>query len=79
MESNIYSRFIHPSSLNAAGLMPLSREERKRYFATVRLENTNHATLRVAKHWNRSPRGAADALSLEMFKVRLDSALGNLI
>jgi len=36
-------------------------------------------TVRVLRHWNRLPREAADALSPDMFKVRLDGALGNLI
>ena len=29
--------------------------------------------------WNRLPREVVDALSLEVFKARLDSAMGNLI
>ncbi|KFV19218.1 hypothetical protein N340_00882, partial [Tauraco erythrolophus] len=36
-------------------------------------------TVRVVKHWNRLPREAAAAPSLEMFKARLDKALGNLV
>ncbi|KFV90168.1 hypothetical protein N327_06918, partial [Fulmarus glacialis] len=36
-------------------------------------------TMRVVKHWNRLPREAVDAPSLETFKVRLDWALSNLI
>ncbi|KFW70008.1 hypothetical protein AS28_10958, partial [Pygoscelis adeliae] len=36
-------------------------------------------TLRVVKHWDRLPREAVDAPSLETFKVRLDGALSNLI
>ncbi|KFQ87821.1 hypothetical protein N337_01400, partial [Phoenicopterus ruber ruber] len=36
-------------------------------------------TMRVVKHWNRLPREAVEAPSLEAFKVRLDGALGNLI
>ncbi|KFW10127.1 hypothetical protein N326_03708, partial [Eurypyga helias] len=34
---------------------------------------------RVVKHWNRLPREAVDAPSLEVFKARLDEALSNLI
>lgn len=33
----------------------------------------------VLKHWNRLLREEAEALSLEIFKVKLDGALGNLI
>ncbi|KFP54122.1 hypothetical protein N323_03092, partial [Cathartes aura] len=36
-------------------------------------------TMRVVGHWNRLPREAVDAPSLETFKVRLDGALSNLI
>jgi len=35
--------------------------------------------VRVMRHWNRLPRGVADAPSLETLKVRLDQTLGNLI
>ena len=35
--------------------------------------------LRVVKHWHRLPREVVDAPSLEVFKVRLDGALGNLV
>ncbi|KFP10359.1 hypothetical protein Z169_12155, partial [Egretta garzetta] len=36
-------------------------------------------TMRVVKHWNRLPREAVEATSLETFKARLDVALSNLI
>jgi len=36
-------------------------------------------TVRVVRHWNRFPREVVDALSLEVFKARLDGALGSLI
>ena len=35
--------------------------------------------VRVLRHWHRLPREAVDAPSLEVFKARLDGALGNLI
>jgi len=35
--------------------------------------------LKVVKHWNRLPKEAVDAPSLEEFEARLDGALGNLI
>ena len=34
---------------------------------------------RVVRQWNRLPREAVDAPSLEVFKARLDGALGNLV
>ncbi|KFQ96781.1 hypothetical protein Y956_02298, partial [Nipponia nippon] len=36
-------------------------------------------TMRVVRHWNRLPREAVDAPSLELFKARLDGALSNLV
>ncbi|GAB0183365.1 hypothetical protein GRJ2_000801800 [Grus japonensis] len=35
--------------------------------------------VRVVRHWNRLPREAVDAPSLEVFKARLDGALGNVV
>ncbi|KFR02589.1 hypothetical protein Y956_09724, partial [Nipponia nippon] len=36
-------------------------------------------TMRVVRHWNRLPREAGDAPSLEAFKARLDGALSSLV
>jgi len=36
-------------------------------------------TRRVVRCWNGRPREVVDAPSLEMFKARLDEALGNLV
>ena len=35
--------------------------------------------MRVVRCWNGLPREAVNALSLEVFKARLDGALGNLV
>jgi len=35
--------------------------------------------MKVVEHWNRLPSEVADAPSLEIFKVRLDGALSNLV
>ncbi|KFO85863.1 hypothetical protein N320_00717, partial [Buceros rhinoceros silvestris] len=35
--------------------------------------------VRVVRHWNRLPREAVDAPSLEVFKARLDGALSNVV
>ncbi|GAB0203773.1 hypothetical protein GRJ2_002842900 [Grus japonensis] len=39
----------------------------------------NFFTLRVTEHWTRLPREVVEAPSLEVFKTRLDEALGNLV
>ncbi|KFO73586.1 hypothetical protein N303_09602, partial [Cuculus canorus] len=36
-------------------------------------------TMRVVRHWHRLPREAVDAPSLEVFKAKLDGALGSLV
>ncbi|KFQ05841.1 hypothetical protein N329_11464, partial [Haliaeetus albicilla] len=36
-------------------------------------------TVRVLRHWNRLPREAVDAPSLEVFKAKLDGALSHLV
>ena len=36
-------------------------------------------TKRVVRCWNRLPREVVDALSLEVFKARLDGVLGSLV
>ena len=35
--------------------------------------------VRVVRHWNRLPKEAVNASSLEVFKARLDGALGSLV
>jgi len=35
--------------------------------------------MRVVRHWHRLPTETVDALSLEVFKTRLDGALSNLV
>jgi len=39
----------------------------------------NFFTMRVVRHWNRLPREAVDAPSLQVFKARLDGALSNVV
>ncbi|KFO70804.1 hypothetical protein N303_15387, partial [Cuculus canorus] len=39
----------------------------------------NFFTMRVVRHWNRLPREAVAAPSLEVFKARLDGVLGSLV
>ena len=39
----------------------------------------NFFTQRVVRHWNRLPKEAVDAPSLQAFKARLDVALGSLV
>jgi len=36
-------------------------------------------TVRLMRHWNRLLREIVDALSVEVFKARLDGALSNLV
>ncbi|KFV78484.1 hypothetical protein N308_03035, partial [Struthio camelus australis] len=36
-------------------------------------------TVRVTEHWNRLPREAVECPSLEIFKTRLDTILGNML
>ncbi|KFQ26591.1 hypothetical protein N332_06478, partial [Mesitornis unicolor] len=36
-------------------------------------------TVKVVRHWHRLPKEVVDAPSLEVFKVRLDRALGNVV
>jgi len=35
--------------------------------------------MRVVRHWKRLPRGVVDAPTLEVFKNRLNGALGSLV
>jgi len=39
----------------------------------------NFFTQRVVTHWNKLPKKVVDAPSLEVFKARLDVALGRLV
>ncbi|KFO79107.1 hypothetical protein N303_13510, partial [Cuculus canorus] len=50
--------------------------ERGRFRLDIR---KNFFTVRVVRHWHRLPREAVAAPSLEVFKARLDGALGSLV
>ena len=39
----------------------------------------NSLLFRVVRHWHRLPREVVEAPSLEVFKARLDEALGNVV
>ena len=45
----------------------------------LRQERFRLVIRRVVMHWNRLPKKAVDAPSLEAFKARLDVALGSLV
>ncbi|KFO82897.1 hypothetical protein N303_08179, partial [Cuculus canorus] len=51
------------------------KQERGRFRLDIR---RNFFTMRVVRQWNRLPREVVDAPSLELFKARLDGALGSL-
>ncbi|KFO76114.1 hypothetical protein N303_14928, partial [Cuculus canorus] len=50
--------------------------ERGRFRLDIR---RNFFTMWVVRHWHRLPREAVAAPSLEVFKARLDGALGSLV
>ncbi|KFO76055.1 hypothetical protein N303_09341, partial [Cuculus canorus] len=50
--------------------------ERGRFRLDIR---RNFFVMRVVRHWRKLPREAVAAPSLEVFKARLDGALGSLI
>ena len=52
----------------------------QKIFVWFRLDiRRKFSTQRVVTHWNRLPKEAVDAPSLEAFKARLDVALGSLV
>ena len=57
-------------------LMSGSCKEEGRFRLYVR---GNFFTMRVVRCWNRLPREVVDAPSMEVFKARLDGALGSLV
>ncbi|KAK4832889.1 hypothetical protein QYF61_026439, partial [Mycteria americana] len=70
---------INTSESSASIQSNLKRQEN---YVDENLMKINHGkwfTVRVVRHWNRLPKEVVDALSLEVFKARLDGALSNLI
>lgn len=55
------------------GIMALNKEGK------FRLDIWKFFTVRVVRHWKKLPREAVDTTSLEVFKERLDWALGKLV
>ena len=51
----------------------------ERFRLGIRIIGGSLSTQRVVTHWNRLPKEAVDAPSLETFKARLDVALGSLV
>jgi len=58
----------------------VSREKGTRRDGHLRLDSRKKLfTVKVVRQWNRYPREAVNASSLEAFKARLDGALSNLV
>ncbi|KFV84472.1 hypothetical protein N308_05212, partial [Struthio camelus australis] len=43
------------------------------------LNRRKNFTVRVTEHWNRLPREVVESSSLEIFKIRPDAILGNVL
>ena len=61
------------------GLLTRACSDRTRGNGFKLKEGRFRLDMRVVRHWNRLPREAVDAPSLEVFKARLDGALSSLV
>ncbi|KAK4829209.1 hypothetical protein QYF61_002474 [Mycteria americana] len=81
---NVYKYLVEGNEGEGTRLFPVVSSDRiggnghKLKYRKFLLNTSKHLfTVRVVKHWHRLPREVVESPSLEMFKSRLDMALGN--